>query len=315
MIRIFESGDRQALYRLWNEEGTRLGYAPLTEVKFRSLLPEHPDFAEELTFLLEETGEIFGFISGCVVGTVGYITCLILREAADTAENTAKLLNVLEEAFREKGAERSAVSFFNPIRLPWVIPGTDGHQHNNVPGVAVELPLYERLLALGYEEKSRECALYYDLANHTTPDWVEEKASQMAERGYTVARYDAGRHVGLEERLESLGNPQWVAEITDAGRMGMDLLVGLKGDVCAGFTGPVYPEETGRGYLSGVAVAPQYERNGLGTLLFYRLLQREKEVGSKYMSIFTGVDNHAKRIYLEAGFRVVRTFAVMSKAL
>ena len=95
----------------------------------------------------------------------------------------------------------------------------------------------------------------------------------------------------------------------------MDLLVGLKGNVCAGFTGPVYPEETGRGYLSGVAVAPQYERNGLGTLLFYRLLQREKEVGSKYMSIFTGVDNHAKRIYLEAGFRVVRTFAVMSKVL
>jgi len=53
----------------------------------------------------------------------------------------------------------------------------------------------------------------------------------------------------------------------------------------------------------------------LGTLLFYRLLQREKEVGSQYMSLFTGEDNHARFIYLGAGFRIVRTFGVMLKEL
>ena len=89
----------------------------------------------------------------------------------------------------------------------------------------------------------------------------------------------------------------------------------MKDDVCAGFTGPVYPEETGRGYLAGVAVAPKYEGNGLGTLLFYRLLQREKETGARYMSIFTGVNNHARFIYLNAGFQIVRTFAIMLKEL
>ena len=117
------------------------------------------------------------------------------------------------------------------------------------------------------------------------------------------------------EMVHSLGNPQWSAEIPAAGKARLDLLVALKENVCAGFTGPVYPEETGRGYLSGVAVAQQYERNGLGTLLFYRLLQREKEVGAKYMSIFTGIDNRAKEIYMKAGFRIVRTFAVMRKEL
>ena len=315
MIRVYVSGDGQALCRLWNTAGLRMGYAPLNDEKFRKLLLEHPDFSKELTFVLEEAGDVRGVIIGCAGGTVGYISCLILDEAADGLENTAALLNVLEDAFRKRGMTRSAVSFFNPIRLPWVIPDTPGHQHNNVPGVALEWSLYERMKELGYRETSRECALYYDLSHHTTPDGVEEKAIKMAERGYTVARYDAERHVGLEEMLESLGNPQWVSEITAAGRAGMDLLVGLCGNVCAGFTGPVYPEETGRGYLSGIAVAPQYERNGLGTLLFYRLLQREKEVGSRYMSIFTGVDNHAKRIYLEAGFQIVRTFAVMSKEL
>ncbi len=33
------------------------------------------------------------------------------------------------------------------------------------------------------------------------------------------------------------------------------------------------------------------------------------------MTLFTGEDNHARFIYLGAGFRVVRTFGVMLKEL
>lgn len=318
MIRKFVTGDESALYRLWETEGPRFGYAALTESKFRELFLEHPDFSAEFTFVVEEDGHICGFVNGCAGAPdteTGYIGCLLLESQVDTVDNTTQLVCTLEDEFRKAGKKYCAVSFFNPIRLPWVIPGTPGHQHNNLPGVPVDVPLYHRLLALGYEETSRECGLYCDLADYTTPEWVEDKAAQMAQRGYTVAMYDRRCHQGLDEMVHSLGNPQWSAEIPAAGKAGLDLLVALKGNLCAGFTGPVYPEETGRGYLAGVAVAQQYERNGLGTLLFYRLLQREKEVGAKYMSIFTGVHNRAKEIYMKAGFRVVRTFAVMRKEL
>ena len=315
MIRTYTAGDASALLSVWNSAGSRFGYASLEDSEFRKIFLEHPEFSADLTFVLEENGCVCGFINGCPGDGVGYITCLLLEQEADTEENVAALVSKLEEAFRNQGKNCCAVSFFNPIRLPWVIPGTPGHQHNNMPGVPEDLPLYERLRALGYMPTSRECGLYYDLAGHVTPEWIEKKAAEMAQRGYTVAPYNSCLHSGLEEMLESLGNPVWIKEITTAAREGLDLLVGLKGNVCAGFTGPVYPEKTGRGYLSGVAVAPQYERNGLGTLLFYRLLQREQEVGSKYMSIFTGVNNPAKRIYLEAGFRIARTFAVMQKEL
>ena len=81
------------------------------------------------------------------------------------------------------------------------------------------------------------------------------------------------------------------------------------------FTGPIYPEETGRGYFTGIGVAPQYGRHGLGTLLFYRLLEQEQAAGAKYMSLFTGQTNPAKQIYSGAGFREVRTFGVMLKEL
>ena len=318
MIRKFVTGDERALYCLWETEGPRFGYAALTESKFREIFLEHPDFSAEFTFVVEEDGHICGFVNGCAGAPdteTGYISCLLLESQVDTVDNTTQLVCALEDEFRKAGKKYCAVSFFNPIRLPWVIPGTPGHQHNNLPGVPVDVPLYHRLLVLGYEETSRECGLYCDLADYTTPEWVEDKAAQMAQRGYTVAMYDRRCHQGLDEMVHSLGNPQWSAEIPAAGKAGLDLLVALKGNLCAGFTGPVYPEETGRGYLAGVAVAQQYERNGLGTLLFYRLLQREKEVGAKYMSIFTGVNNRAKEIYMKAGFRVVRTFAVMRKEL
>ena len=321
MVRSYLPEDDGALLRLWNTAGIRMGYAPLTQEKFRRLLPDHPDFSAAYTFLLEQEGAVAGFISGCAGEHLpggaarGYISCLILARDADTPENTALLLGTLEDAFRKNGHTQCMASFFNPVRLPWVMPGTAGHQHNNIPGIATDLPLYERMLELGYREAARECAMHLDLADFFLPDWVEEKAEKMAASGYRVAPYDPSLHTGLEEMVDTLGNPVWSEEIPAAGKAGMDLLVGLYDNVCAGFTGPIYPEETGRGYFSGIGVAPQYEKQGLGTLLFYRLLQREKEAGAQYMSLFTGVNNRAKQIYLGAGFRVVRTFGVMRKEL
>ncbi len=321
MIRNYRKEDDAALLAIWNSAGVKAGFAPLPMETFKALLLEHPDFSSEYTFVLEENGEILGFVNGCTGDHIprgkerGYVSCLLLKEDADGEENTAALLNVLEAAFRKAGRTYAAVTFFNPIRLPWIIPGTQNHQHNNAPGIACDLPLHGRMLSQGYREAARECAMYLNLSGYQTPDWIEEKAEAMAQRGYTVAKYDPKLHVGLEEMVDALQNPMWSAEIPEAGRRGMELLVGLQGNTCAGFTGPVYPEETGRGYFAGIGVAPQYEKNGLGTLLFYRLLQREKEAGSRYMSLFTGEENHAKQIYLGAGFQIVRRFGVLLKEL
>lgn len=321
MIRNYLPSDEHHLLALWNTAGVSLGFAPLKQEAFRRLLTGHPKFSPEYTFVLEEAGHILGFVNGCTGTDIpkgdvrGYVSCLILAPEADSDDNTARLLEALENAFRRAGRSYSAVTFFNPIRLPWIIPGTPGHQHNNAPGIALDIPLHDRMIAQGYRETTRECAMYLNLADFETPVWVEEKAEKMAAQGYHVARYDAARHTGLEEMVAALENPMWSSEIPAAGKANMDLLVGLKDDTCAGFTGPVYPEETGRGYFAGLGVAPQYQGHGLGTLLFYRLLAREKQVGSQYMSLFTGEENHARFIYLGAGFRIVRTFGVLIKEL
>ena len=321
MIRNYQLGDDAALLHIWNTAGVRDGFAPLDAADFDQILLRNPDFSPEFTFVLEQEGEILGFCNGCTGEHIprgkerGYVSCVLLAEEADSDENTAAMMNALENAFRAAGRIHAAVTCFNPIRLPWVIPGTENHQHNNAPGIAIDIPLYDRMLRRGYREGSRERAMYLNLADYQTPAWVHEKAKKMAAKGHTVARYDANIHTGLEEMVEALGNPMWSAEIPAAGKAGMDLLVALEGNVCAGFTGPVYPEKTGRGYFAGIGVAPQFEKRGFGTLLFYRLLDREKETGAQYMSLFTGEHNHAGEIYIGAGFRVVRRFAVMLKEL
>lgn len=321
MIRTYLPGDADAVFAIWNCVGLSMGYAPVSREILDSLFLKHPDFSQKHTFLLEEQGEVLGFVSGCTGDHIpkgkerGYFTALMLRPQADTQENTAALLTALEDSFRDAGRRVSAVTFFNPIRLPWILPGTPGHQHNNLPGIPTDLPLYHRMLSLGYREGAREQAMYLPLKDFAVPPSIEERAERMAQEGYTVARYDPRRHRRLKEMVDALENPMWSAEIPAAGEAGMNLLVGLSGDTCAGFTGPVYPEKTGRGYFAGIGVAPKYEHHGLGKLLFYRLLQQEKLAGAEYMSLFTGENNPARHIYEEAGFRVVRHFSVMLKEL
>ncbi len=321
MIRRYLASDGKKLWELWNGSGVLLGYAPVTEAQFSRLLIGHPDFSPQLTFLLEEKGELLGFVSGCSgaglpQGAVrGYVTCLILKQDANTQTNALALLSVLEQELKSRGLRECAVSFWNPVRLPWVLPGTKGHQHNNMPGVPTDLPLYHWMGGFGYREVSRECAMHLDLEDYAFPTWIREKESRMAEAGYRVEPYDPACHRGLRDMVDTLGNPLWSAEIPAAGKAGMLLLAGLKDRTCVGFAGPIYPEETGRGYFSGIGVTPDQEGHGLGTLLFYRLLEAEKAAGARYMSLFTGESNPAKQIYRKAGFQIRRKFGVLIKEL
>lgn len=321
VVRNYEPRDAGGVLRLWNTAGAKAGYAPQDADGLQGLLLGHAEFTPEHTFVLDDEGVLCGFINGCTGDHIprgderGYISCLLLDDEHDSDGNTALMLDALEGSFRKRGRRYAAVTFFNPIRLPWIIPDTDGHQHNNMPGVPTDLPLCERMKALGYRQAATEMAMHLDLAGFEYPQSICEREAAMAREGYTADWYREGVHEGLDEMVAALGNSMWSAEIPEAGHGGMRLLVGLKGSTVAGFTGPVYPEPTGRGYFAGIGVAPMYEHHGLGTLLFYKLCRAEKECGAKYMSLFTGVDNHAQEIYKGAGFRVKRYFAVMLKEL
>ena len=320
MIVNFTPADREEVANLWARNAARQGYAPRDEAALDVLLFMHPYFSSAHAFVLKENG-LRAFICGCTGDDIprgnerGYFTCLLSDEDVDTEETTAMLLAALEDSFRAAGKRYSAVTFFNPMRLPWVMPGTPGFEHNNMPGIAVDLPLHARMLKNGYKEATRECAMFRDLAEYTMPAEIKALAEKAAADGYRCALYNQSKHAGLEEMLAALDNPDWTAQITEAAENNRLLPVALAGSTVAGFAGPVYPEPSGRGYFAGIGIAPEYQGHGLGKLLFHYLCEQEKRAGARYMSLFTGETNPAGKIYTGAGFTPVRTFGVMMKEL
>ncbi len=89
---------------------------------------------------------------------------------------------------------------------------------------------------------------------------------------------------------------------------------GGRGFVC-GFAGPLRREENGRGYFAGIGIHSDYRSRGLGSCLFAALCRGLKSVGADYMTLFTGTDGTASRIYEKAGFTPAARFSAMEKTL
>lgn len=321
MIDTYKEEYRDGILKLWNTAAVKLGYKELDTDSFSDIFTRNAYFNPEQAFVMRKANEITGFACGCTgeelpLGeTSGYITCVILREDEENSENYIKLLSLLEEAFQRAGKTQSEILFFNPMMLPWYIRDTDRHEHNNAPGVFKNSRFYEELLQNGYALRTTEQAMYLDLKEFGIPQVITEKEEKAVGEGYEVSLFDKTRHFNVEQMLKKLENPLWEREILQCTREGTPVLVAAKDGVVVGFAGPMLRQENGRGYFTGIGVVKEHEGHGLGTILFYKLCEEEKKVQAAYMSLYTGVENPAARIYSQAGFRRVQEFAVMRKML
>ncbi|MEC0248705.1 GNAT family N-acetyltransferase [Paenibacillus chitinolyticus] len=322
MIESWNPSYSDAVIRLWNTEAVKDGYKELTGRSFNEIFLSSPYFDKDNTFVMrEEDGTVTGFACGCTgddlpLGAVaGYITCIVLSEDYQTDANYRLLLEALEERFRQLGKKQADVLFFNPMMLPWYIPDTPGHEHNNAPGVQAVSRLYGFLLGEGYIERARECAMYLNLSAFSIPDEIRAKEERTAADGYTVGLFDPARHEGIEAMLQGFDNPLWQKEIAAGTANGVPVVIAAHRGQAVGFAGPVIRQESGRGYFAGIGVHPDHEGHGLGSLLFFKLCEAFKGIGTEYMSLYTGSTNPAIRIYEKAGFKTVKQFAVMRKSL
>lgn len=321
MIIPYQDRYRSGVIKLWNERAVQDGYKEMYEASFHEIFTANPYFSAENTFVLIQDGEVCGFANGCMGDDLpfgdkaGYMTCIVLADRAATDEHYDQLLHRLEQRFRYAGKTQSEVLFFNPIALPWYIPGSPRHEHNNAPGVPVDAALYGVLLRNGYVERARECAMYLRLDQFNIPVHVQSKERKAAELGYRIEMYDPTKHDDVAELLAALRNPLWEKEITSSVAQGIPVVVAAHEGAVVGFAGPVIRETSGRGYFAGIGVHPEHEGHGLGTVLFFKLCEAFQQIGVDYMSLYTGQANPAKRIYESAGFQTVRKFSVMRKVL
>ncbi|MFC5401292.1 GNAT family N-acetyltransferase [Cohnella soli] len=320
-IATFETLYTDGIVSLWNEEAVKEDYKELDRASFDLIFLSNPYFDKENTFVLLASDRVVGFACGCTgddlpLGDVaGYITCIVIASAHRSDRTFRMLLQALEARFRSKGKKQADVLFFNPMMLPWYIPDTPKHEHNNAPGVPVGAPLHSFLRSEGYADRAIENAMYLHLAGFSIPDEIRAKEEKIRTDGYEVALFDSGKHTGLGEMLTGLNNELWTREITRCAAKGVPVVIAVRAGEAAGFAGPVIRQDNGRGYFAGIGVHPDHEGHGLGSILFFKLCEAFKNIGTEYMSLYTGVKNPAKGIYEKAGFRTVKQFAIMRKEL
>ncbi|WP_054958549.1 GNAT family N-acetyltransferase [Paenibacillus dakarensis] len=321
MMDTWKQEHTQAVIDLWNQEAVKDGYKEMTEESFDLIFVSNPYFDPLNTFVLLEEGQVKGFACGCTgadlpLGEVaGYLTCIVLSDAYQGDENFRLMLDSVESRFRELGKRQAEVLFFNPMLLPWYIPDTPQHEHNNAPGVPVDSKLYRFLLQEGYVERALECAMYLNLSDFEVPEDIRKKEERAANEGYTVELFDGAKHNGVADMLKALNNPLWEREIGQSTSNGVPVVIAALHGRVVGFAGPVIRQENGRGYFAGIGVEPDHEGHGLGSILFFKLCEAFKRIGTDYMSLYTGDNNPAIRIYEKAGFQTVKQFSVMRREL
>lgn len=320
-IRPYSMEDCSAVVELWNREATNYDYKPFTEQEFQDTFIDHPYYDAHCIWVGCNENEVIGFAAGCSgddlpLGDVaGYITSVIMDADAASPEYFNAFLSLIEERFQQLGKKQVDVLFFNPVKLKWRIPSAPQHEHNNAPGISKDLPLYEALVARGYEDRATQCGMYLSLGSFVVPEDILGKEAKVSAKGYVVTSYAPELHTGLGTTLAAFQNPQWEKDVIAYVRDGAPLVVAVHGNEVVGFAGPIRSEPNGRAFFCGIGVHPEHEGHGLGSILFFRMVEAFQTVGCEYISLFTGMNNPALRIYQKAGFTIEKQFSILRRGL
>lgn len=322
----FNDGYIQQVVSLWNEcidDG--FIYKPLTIDTFKEKFIKNPDFDYNGTFIVVSNGNVIGFANGIYRKTYlpgetfesvpGYITMVIVKRIYRNKGIGRALLDNVEKYLIDVRKKKIHIDFFNPINLEWYIPGTDGHDHPNTPGVDTMGPGYSFFKKAGYTERTKEISMYLDLKYFSLSDIVKDKYMKFKEKGITIEYYDAKKHHGLREFFDNLKNEYWRKEIIEnlSSQNPYPVIVASHNGSVIGFTGPIEVQDSGRGKFTGIGVDPSYQGEGIGNVLFFKLCESFKNEGAKFMSLFTGINNNARKMYERAGFTIVREWALFEK--
>lgn len=324
-FKVFQESMMDQIVKLWNESVVPHSiFSSFTKESFKAKFVENPHFDHEGFVCVFEGELLLGF--GCATihnnglapdKTPGYITGIAVDKKYWRQGIGTKILSKLEEWLKTKGKITVRNFFANPINLEWWVPGFDKHEHPGAPAVPFNSPYYLLLANHGYNVNGQQDAYHLDLSDYELPDKVVKKLAENEKNGYTITFYDEKKHHGFDELFDALKNEGWRAAIRNNLEKGTPdpILIVQKDGEILGFTGPVFTQASGRGYLAGIGVHPKTQGLGLGKGLFCMLCHKSKLNNSTFMTLFTGAENPARNIYLYAGFKIVQSFAIMKKEI
>ncbi len=259
------------------------------------------------------------FASGCYVEgeTRAYVTLLLVKKEMQRQGIGRNILSYLEERLRKENVvSKIEIVFFNPMTLSWTIPGRNGADHPNAPGIDVGSRAYLFFKNCQYRDYAMQNSYYLDLSKYRIPSFIEDTIQKLEKENITFGIYKADKYHGMEEMIHKFQNTMWDKDILGEiakGKNARPILIASHNGKVIGFTGPLDVEKSGRGFFAGIGVDRDYRGKKISKVLFCRLCVSLQKMGADFMTLFTGENNPARNIYEAAGFKIVRTWADMRK--
>ena len=209
------------------------------------------------------------------------------------------------------------ISYYDPVNIRWILPGTGGHTHQNSQGVHLGSGAHLFFKNTGFRDFSTQNTYHLLLEQYEWPALrLQPYEERIMKAGLSVEFYDPAKHTGMQEVVNDLNNDLWNWQIPEEmNRPDGPRPIVIVNDhgKCGGFAGPIVVEPDGRCWLLGVAVHSRYRGYGCATLLFNRMCQAFKDAGAAYLTLFTGEDNPARKIYETAGMKIICSWATMRR--
>ena len=156
--------------------------------------------------------------------------------------------------------------------------------------------------------------MYLNLKDYVWDKKLDDLTEKLAAEGIRVGRWEIGLGEDYDGMCDRVGSEYWrsVLQEETAKENPRPILAAVTDGHIVGFTGPVDRQENGRGWFTGICTDPLIGGKGAGSVLFNLLMKEFVAEGAQFTSLFTGLDNHAQKIYYRAGLRIVAHFAVLS---
>ena len=305
--------------KFFNETVLEEGFLkPISEEEYQEKMESIPGFSYDGVFLAYDNEKIVGMAIGILKNeTSGAINLILVKEKYRHQKIGEQLLNHLEDYFRKNNRLTVFAYGYLPSCYAWYIPNTDHHDHPCAPGIRVNSNEYFFLLHHSYEATGFQDAFHLDLSDYEISPSIEKILKENEENGITIEMYDENKHSGVEEFCRELNIYDFEKVIKEnlALEKPYPFLVVVKDGKVKGWTGALWNEESGRGHFDGIAILESVRGKGMGKALFSLLALNSKINGAKFMTFYTGLTNHARYIYMGAGFKIIQSFAVMKKTL
>lgn len=303
----------------WNKVVLEEGFfKPIEEIAYKEYLENIPGFKYEGVGLVYNENKLVGMGIGVLKNeTSGAINCILVEPSMRHHKIGEAILSYLEEYFKKNNRKTVYAYGYLPSCYAWYIPNTDHHDHPCAPGIRVNSNEYFFLLHHHYEATGFQDAFHLNLCDYEISPSIEKILEENKKEGITIELFDPSKHSGIEEFCRTLNI--WDFERVIKENLALahpyPFLVIVKDGKVKGWTGAMWNEESGRGHFDGIAILEEVRGRGLGKALFSLLAYHSKLNGAKFMTFYTGLTNHARYIYMGAGFKIIQSFAIMKKEL